>query len=98
VATVWDGEVCGVRGALEYALSDSNVLILSDSQAAIAVVEKAGRTGRARTADLTRVMMDIKERQTRLGIMRFTTTKLQTRLPKPLRKRKPKPPKSPKGG
>jgi len=67
LATVWDGEVCGVRGALEDAPSESNVLILSDSQAAIAAVKKAGRTGRARTADLRRVMMDIKERQTRLG-------------------------------
>jgi len=67
VATVWDGEVCGVRGALEDAPSETNVLILSDSQAAIAAVKKAGRTGKARTADLRRVMMDIKERQTRLG-------------------------------
>jgi len=67
LATVWDGEVCGVREALEDAPSESNILILSDSQAAIAAVKKAGRTGRARTADLRRVMIDIKERQTRLG-------------------------------
>jgi len=40
---------------------------LSDSQAAIAAVKKAGRMGKARTADLRRVLMDIKERQTRLG-------------------------------
>jgi len=64
IETVWDG---GVRGALEDAPSESNVLILSDSQAAIAAVKKAGRTGKARTADLRRVLMDIKERQTRLG-------------------------------
>jgi len=68
LATVRDGEVCGVRGALEDVPSESNVLILSDSQAGIAVVRKAGRIGRARTADLRRVMMDIKERQTRLGL------------------------------
>jgi len=61
IAAVWGGEVCGVRGALEDAPSETNVLILSDSQAAIAAVKKAGRTGRARTADLRRVMMDIKE-------------------------------------
>ena len=36
------GEVCGVRGVLEDELSKTNVLILSDSQAAIAAVEKAG--------------------------------------------------------
>jgi len=67
LATVWDGEICGVRGALEDAPSETNILILSDSQAAIAAVKKAGRTGKARTADLRRVMMDIKERQTKLG-------------------------------
>jgi len=31
LATVWDGEVCGVRGPLEDVSSESNVLILSDS-------------------------------------------------------------------
>jgi len=67
LATVWDGEVCGVRGALEDAPSETNVLILSDSQAAIAAVKKAGKTGKARTADLRKVMMEIKERQSRLG-------------------------------
>ena len=76
VRSPWEGkrsrrsdarQVCGVRGALEDAPGESNVLILSDSQAAIAAVRKAGRTGRARTADLRRVMMDIKERQTGLG-------------------------------
>jgi len=67
LATVWDGEVCGVRGALEDAPSNANVLILSDSQAAIAAVKKAGRTGKARTNDLKLVLRDIKERQARLG-------------------------------
>jgi len=38
LATVWDGEVCGIRGALEDAPSEANVLILSDLQAAIAAV------------------------------------------------------------
>ena len=41
LATVWDGEVCGVRGSLEDTPSETNVLILSDSQAAIAAVKKA---------------------------------------------------------
>jgi len=67
LATVWDSEVCRVRGALEDAPSNSNVLILSDSQAAIAAVKKAGRTGKARTNNLKLVLMDIKERQARLG-------------------------------
>jgi len=42
-------------------------VILLDSQAAIAAVRKAGRTGKARTAELRKVMMDIGEGQTRLG-------------------------------
>jgi len=67
LATVWDGEVCGVRGALEDTPSDSNVLILLDSQAAIAAVKKAGRTGKARTCDLKWVMEGIRERKSRLG-------------------------------
>jgi len=67
LATVWDGEECGVRGALEDTLSESNVLILSDSQAAIAVVKKAGRTGKVRTRDLKVVIEGIRERQSSLG-------------------------------
>jgi len=67
LATIWDCEVCEVRGALEDALNNSNVLILLDSQAMIAVVKKAGRTGRARTSDLKIVLIDIKEWQPRLG-------------------------------
>ena len=52
---------------MEDAPSESNVLILSDSQAAIAAVKKAGRTGRARTRDIKFVMEGIRERQSRLG-------------------------------
>lgn len=43
-------------------------IILSDSQAAIAAVKKAGRTRRAITADLRRVKTDIKERQIRFEV------------------------------
>jgi len=49
LATVWDGEVYGVRGVLEDAPCSSNVLIISDSEATIAAVKKASHTGRART-------------------------------------------------
>ena len=42
LATVWDGEVCGVRGAPEDAPIGTNVLVLSDPHAAIAEVKKAG--------------------------------------------------------
>jgi len=45
LATVWEGEVMGMRGGLQSAPEDRKVLILCDSQAAIAAVRKAGRTG-----------------------------------------------------
>ena len=71
IATVWDGEVCGVRGALEDAPSETNILILSDSHAVIAAVKKAGRTGKARIADLQRVLMDIKEGKPDWDLMQY---------------------------
>ena len=55
-ATVWDGEVVGVRGVLKLAPADRKVLVLSDSQAVIAAVRKAGRTGRSRAAELKEVV------------------------------------------
>ena len=67
LATVWDGEICGVRGALEDAPCETIVQMLSDSQAAIVAVKKAGHTGRARTRDLKVVMEGLKERESMLG-------------------------------
>ena len=54
-ATVWDGEVAGMEGALKAAGNDT-VLILSDSQAAIMAVRKAGKRGIARTRGLRKVV------------------------------------------
>ena len=68
LATVWDKEVCRVRGALEDVPSETNVLILSDLQAAIMAVKKAGWTGKASTRDLKVVMEGIRDRQSRLGL------------------------------
>ncbi|KAF8445149.1 hypothetical protein BDZ91DRAFT_853765 [Kalaharituber pfeilii] len=65
-ATVWDGEVSGMRGALEAVDGSAKVLLLADSQAAISAVQKAGKTGKARTADLARVIELIAERRRRL--------------------------------
>ena len=50
-ATVWDGKVAGTEGALR-AVGNDPVLILSDSQAAIVAVKKAGKQGIARTRGL----------------------------------------------
>ena len=53
VATVWDGEIAGMRLALE-SLPVAPLLVLSDSEAALAAVRNAASTGVARTADLRR--------------------------------------------
>lgn len=52
VATVWDGEVAGVRGALEVARSEEKVVAMMDSQATILAITAAGKSGGARTEDL----------------------------------------------
>ena len=54
MATVWDGEVRGLRGALEIADPGRRILIMSDFQAAlVAAARKARRKGKARTWDLS---------------------------------------------
>jgi len=67
VATVWDGGVAGMRKALEKVGRDKKILILSDSQAAIAAVKQAGQTGKARTRDLRKIVQQIGRRQENLG-------------------------------
>ena len=67
LATVWDGEVVGMRGGLQSAPEGRKVLIFSDSQAAIAAVRRAGRTGRARTGELKEVVEEVRKRQENLG-------------------------------
>ena len=55
VATVWDGEIAEMSLALE-SLPVAPLLVLSDSEAALAAVRNAASTGRARNADLKRVV------------------------------------------
>ena len=57
----------GMRGGLLSASEDRKVLILSDSQAAIAAIQKAERTGRARTGELKDVVEKVRKRQENLG-------------------------------
>ena len=69
-ATVWDGEIRGISGALQCASQEQNILILADSQAALAAVKKAGKTGKARTRELANVIRLLRDRQdktTKLG-------------------------------
>ena len=55
VATVWDGEITGMRLALEL-VPVSPVLVLCDSQVAIASVRNVAAGGMARSADLRAVV------------------------------------------
>jgi len=70
--------VVGIKGGLHSAPEDRKVLILSDSQAAIAAVRKAGQTGRARTGELKAVVEEVRKRQQNLGLdaVRFAWVKL----------------------
>ena len=52
-ATVWGGEIGGIEGALRNALEGRDILILTDSQAA---VRKAGERVKARTGTLRSVI------------------------------------------
>jgi len=67
LATVWDAEIVGMRGGIQMVLEDHKILLLSDSQAAITAMRKAGKTGRARTAELKEVVGEVRKRQKNLG-------------------------------
>ena len=64
--TVLDGEIAGIRGALDEAEMGDRLLILTDSRVAIAAIRKAGRSGKARTTDLREVVNAI-ARQEQMG-------------------------------
>ena len=63
IATVWDGEVEGMAGGLAEIRQggEQKVLILTDSKVAIAAVRKAGRTGKAKSRHLQKVVNTIAE-------------------------------------
>ena len=80
--TVWDGEVAGMAEALEKGPRDRGVLILADSVAAIRAVKKAGRTGKARTEELARVLREVQRRQLGGGSgVRFAWVKAHVGIP-----------------
>ena len=67
LATVWDGEVKTVAEALSAWDKSGKVIVLSDSQAAIAAIKKPGQTGKASTGELRKVMRQIEEGRKALG-------------------------------
>ena len=64
---MWDGEVKTVAEALLAWDKSGKVIVLTDSQAAIAAIKKAGRTGKARMGELRKVMRKIEEKRSALG-------------------------------
>ena len=66
-ATVWDGEIAGMAGVVEEFERGERILLLADSKAAIAAVKKAGRTAKARTRDLLKLIRTIREREEENG-------------------------------
>ena len=67
MATDWDGEIAGIVGAIENFERKERILLLADSRAAISAVKKAGRTGKARTRELVKLMKIVKEREEENG-------------------------------
>ena len=66
-ATVWDGEIMAINEALKLNEGDEKVAILSDSQAAIMAITKAGRRGRANTRELKEIVDKIQKRKENHG-------------------------------
>ena len=64
IATVWDGEVAGIRQALRMA-PDVDVQVLSDSTAAWRAVKQAADRGRGRSRELVEVVDEIGSRITK---------------------------------
>ena len=64
MATVWDGEITGMKIGLRAASNkEDKVIILSDSKAAIQAVINSGRRGKAQTRDLVQLGNYIRTRQ-----------------------------------
>ena len=58
IATVWDGEVSGIRQALRMA-PDMDMLVLSDSSAALWAIKRAADRGRGHSRDLVEVVDEV---------------------------------------
>ena len=61
IATVWDGEVAGIRQAFRMA-AEVDMLVLSDSTAALQAIVRAAGSGRGRTRDLVEVVDEVGRR------------------------------------
>ena len=60
IGTVWHSEVAGMAQGLGR-VQEGKILIVADSQAAIATVRRAGRTGKAKSCHLQNAVNTIAE-------------------------------------
>ena len=65
-ATVWDGEIAGIEGALKM-VGREPVLVLADSRVALQAIKVAGTRGKARTRGLAEVVRRISEIEEEYG-------------------------------
>ena len=70
IATGWDGEVSGIRQALRMA-PDVDMLVLSDSTAALWAIKRAADRGRGRSRDLVEVVHEVGRHSMRGLSMQF---------------------------
>ena len=61
IATMWDGEVAGIRQALRMA-AEVDLLVLSDSTATLRAIKRAADRGRGRFRDLVEVVDEVGRR------------------------------------
>ncbi|KAF8446681.1 hypothetical protein BDZ91DRAFT_803459 [Kalaharituber pfeilii] len=66
-ATVFGGEVRGVRRALEGVPEEVPVLVCLDSEAAVMAIQKAGKEGKGKTEDVRRVVNAVARRKKKGG-------------------------------
>ena len=64
IATVWDGEVAGIRQALRMA-PEVDVLVLSNSRTALQAIKRAARSERGCSRDLVEVVDEVGRRSLR---------------------------------
>ena len=79
-ATVWDGEIAGIRQALRM-MPDEDLLVLTDSTAALASITQAAKAGWGRTRDLVEVVDEVGRRAGRGLRVRFAWVKSHVGIP-----------------
>ena len=80
ITTVWDREILGIPGGLSRVREEKKVLILADSKAAIAAIQKAGRRGLASLRHIQEVVNIIAEIKSKGGEVKLGWVKAYIRI------------------